>query len=60
MLVVLLLKKYVMSIPDGGSSAQSISPWIFDDTELAGVRFPDILIIIIVLGRDDNSVRHCK
>lgn len=42
---------------DGGASAQRVPAGILDDWELVGVRLPDVLSTIVVLGCHNYFVR---
>lgn len=46
------------NVPYGRPSLQGISPWIFNDAEVGAIRFPDVLLITIMLGGNDNDVRN--
>lgn len=43
---------------DGGSSAQCVPTGVLTDGELVGVGLPDVLGVIVVLGRHNDSVGH--
>lgn len=46
--------------PDGSSTTQGVTTWIFSHTEVLSIWFPHILIIRIVLRCNNNSVSNCK
>lgn len=41
---------------DLGSSLQCVSTWILGDGEAGRVRFPDVLLIVVVLGGNDDTI----
>lgn len=43
---------------NGGASAQSVTTRVLDDGELIGIRFPDVLGAVVVLGGDDDLISH--
>lgn len=43
---------------NGGASAQSVTTRVFDDRELVGIRFPDVLGAVVVLGGDNDPISH--
>lgn len=43
---------------NGGASAQSITTRVFHDGELVGIRFPDVLGAVVVLGCDNDLISH--
>lgn len=40
------------------ASLQGVSSRILDNTERAGIRFPDVLLVVVVFGRHHNPVRN--
>ena len=46
----------ISQLPNGGSSLESVASWIFCDAERHGIRFPDILLIVIVFTCDYHTV----
>lgn len=43
-------------LPDGRSSLEGIAPGVLCDAERSSIRFPDVLLVIIVFGCDNHTV----
>ena len=43
-------------LPDGCSSLEGIAPGVLCDAERSSIRFPNVLLIIIVFRRDNHTV----
>ena len=44
---------------DGRSTAKCVAAWILHYREWRGIRLPDMLFIIVVFWRHDDTIRNC-
>jgi len=45
---------------DSRSTAECVAAWVLHDREGRSIRLPDVLFIIVVFRRHDDTIRNCS